>query len=215
MKTLRVWIILSWIALPAGMFGGTFLLQRFLNHGAGPTPFQMNWLRAGHAHGNVLVLMSLLYYTFLDQTSLSVSVKRAACVSLLVGILAQTYRIAGLLFLYPFLYYGVLPAGFAVPAAVGDFLTGLAARLVGFAVAKRRPNASAWATAWNIFGVLDLIGAPIAAVLSHAQVLALYPLALVPLFVGPPLGLLTHVYSLRNLATAVSADKAGLNRGGS
>jgi len=40
------------------------------------------WLRAGHAHGNVLVLMSLLYYTFLDQTPLSVSVKRAACVSL-------------------------------------------------------------------------------------------------------------------------------------
>jgi hypothetical protein len=128
---------------------------------------------------------------------------------------AQTYRIAGLLFLYPFLYYGVLPAGFAVPAAVGDFITGLVAPLVGFAVAKRLSNAFAWATAWNIFGVLDLIVAPIAAVLSHAQVLALYPLALVPLFVGPPLGLLTHVYSLRNLATAVSADKAGLNRGGS
>ena len=89
MKTLRVWIILSWIALPAGMFGGTFLLQRFLNQGAGPTPFQINWLRAGHAHGNVLVLMSLLYYTFLDQTSLSSSVKRAACVALFAGILAQ------------------------------------------------------------------------------------------------------------------------------
>lgn len=89
MKTLRVWIILSWIALPAGMFGGTFLLQRFLNHGDGPTPFQMNWLRAGHAHGNVLLLMSLLYYTFLDQTSLSASVKRAACVALFAGILAQ------------------------------------------------------------------------------------------------------------------------------
>jgi len=89
MKTLRIWIILSWVALPAGMFGGTFLLQRFLNYGAGPTPFQMNWLRAGHAHGNVLVLMSLLYYTFLDQTSFSSSVKRAACVALFAGILAQ------------------------------------------------------------------------------------------------------------------------------
>jgi len=89
MKTLRVWIILSWIALPAGMFGGTFLLQRFLNQGAGPTPFQINWLRAGHAHGNVLLLMSLLYYTFLDQTSLSASVKRAACIALFAGSLAQ------------------------------------------------------------------------------------------------------------------------------
>src|SRR5262247_4742123 len=122
---------------------------------------------------------------------------------------AQTYRIAGLLFLYPFLYYGVLPVGFAVPAAVGDFLTGLVAPLVGFAVAKRRGYAFALAIAWNIFGILDLIVAPIAAVLSHAQVLALYPLALVPLIVGPPLGILTHVYSLRNLATADSSDVAG------
>ena len=128
---------------------------------------------------------------------------------------AQTYRIAGLLFLYPFLYYSVLPAGFAVPASMGDFLTGLVAPLVGFAVAKRRAHAFALATAWNIFGVLDLIVAPIAAVLSHAQVLALYPLALVPLFVGPPLGILTHVYSLRNLANSVSADLAAMNLGGS
>jgi len=128
---------------------------------------------------------------------------------------AQTYRIAGLLFLYPFLYYSVLPAGFAVPASMGDFLTGLVAPLVGFAVAKRRGYAFALATAWNIFGVLDLIVAPIAAVLSHAQVLALYPLALVPLFVGPPLGILTHVYSLRNLANSVSADLAAMNLGGS
>src|SRR5690348_4553848 len=37
---------------------------------------------------------------------------------------AQTYRIAGWMFLYPFLYYGVIPAGFALPAALGDFLTG-------------------------------------------------------------------------------------------
>src|SRR5215475_8376127 len=120
---------------------------------------------------------------------------------------AQTYRIAGLLFLYPFLYYSVLPAGFAVPASMGDFLTGLVAPLVGFAVAKRRAHAFALAIAWNIFGILDLIVAPIAAVMSHAQVLTLYPLALVPLFVGPPLGILTHVYSLRNLAAAAGADE--------
>jgi hypothetical protein len=30
-------------------------------------------------------------------------------------------------------------------------------------------------------------------------VLALYPISLVPLFIGPPLGILTHIYSLRNL----------------
>jgi hypothetical protein len=121
----------------------------------------------------------------------------------------QTYRMAGLMFLYPFLYYGVLPAGFAVPAAVGDFLIGASAPLVGLAVARRRSNALAWATAWNVLGLLDLIMAPTAAVLSHAQVIGLYPLNLVPLFIGPPLGILTHIYSLRNLAAVARADVEG------
>jgi hypothetical protein len=89
MKTLRVWIILSWVALPAVMFGGAFLLVRFLNQVDGPTPFQLNWIRAGHAHGGVLMLMSLHYYIFLDQTPLSGSVKRAASAALFVGVLAQ------------------------------------------------------------------------------------------------------------------------------
>jgi hypothetical protein len=121
----------------------------------------------------------------------------------------QTYRMAGLMFLYPFLYYGVVPAGFAIPAGVGDFLTGALAPVVGLAVARRRSHAIAWATAWNVFGLLDLIVAPAAAVLSHAQVIGLYPLNLVPLFIGPPLGILTHIYSLRNLAAVARADVEG------
>jgi hypothetical protein len=111
----------------------------------------------------------------------------------------QTYRVAGLMFIYPFLHYGVVPAGFAIPAAVGDFVVGLAAPFVGYAVYRRRSRALGWTTAWNAFGILDLIVAPTAAVLSHARVAELYPLALVALFIGPPLGILTHVVSLRNL----------------
>jgi len=118
---------------------------------------------------------------------------------------AQTYRMAGLMFLFPFLYYGVVPAAFAIPASLGDFLTGALAPFVGRAVARQRPQAITWARAWNIFGVLDLIVAPAAAILSHAQLIGLYPLSLIPLFIGPPLGILTHVYSLRNLAMRSSA----------
>jgi len=125
---------------------------------------------------------------------------------------AQSYRMAGLMFLFPFLYYGVVPAAFAIPAAVGDFVTGALAPLAGLAVARRRPNAIRWATAWNLFGMLDLIVAPAAAVLSQAHVIGLYPLSLVPLFIGPPLGILTHVYSLRNLATLSSSAVAGASR---
>jgi hypothetical protein len=89
MNSLRIWIILSWIALPTVMFGGYSLL-RLLNRGDVLTPFQVNWFRAGHAHAGVLLVMSLLYYMFLDQTALSASVKRAACVAIFVGILAQS-----------------------------------------------------------------------------------------------------------------------------
>jgi hypothetical protein len=120
----------------------------------------------------------------------------------------QTYRMAGLMFLYPFLYYGILPAGFAIPAGVGDFVTGVFAPFVGFAVARRRSHAIGWATAWNLFGLLDLIVAPAGAVFSGAAVIGVYPLSLVPLFIGPPLGILTHIYSLRNLAVSSSSPAA-------
>jgi hypothetical protein len=123
----------------------------------------------------------------------------------------QTYRVAGLMFLYPFFFYGLVPAGFAVPAAVGDALTAIFAPIVGTAVERRRRGAVGWAIAWNVFGILDLIVAPAAAVLSEARVLGIYPLALVPLFIGPPVGILTHIYSLRNLAA--SAVAAGARSG--
>ncbi len=119
----------------------------------------------------------------------------------------QAYRMGGLMFLFPFLAFGLVPAGFAVPATVGDFLTGLAAPFVGAALARRLPGARAWATAWNVFGILDLVVAPAAAVLSGAQVLSMYPLVVVPLFLGPPIGILSHVWSLRNLSvTSRSAE---------
>jgi hypothetical protein len=34
--------------------------------------------------------MSLLYYSFLDQTSLPLLVKHAACLAIVIGILAQS-----------------------------------------------------------------------------------------------------------------------------
>lgn len=112
---------------------------------------------------------------------------------------AQSYRMVGFLFLFPFLAYGVIPAAFAVPAAIGDMITGALALLVGRAVARGSPQAAKWAVAWNLFGLADLIVAPASAIASHANVLGFAPLAIVPLFLGPPLGTLVHVFSLRNL----------------
>jgi hypothetical protein len=114
----------------------------------------------------------------------------------------QTYRVAGIMFIFPFLTYGIIPAGFAWPAGVGDALTGIFAPVVASLVARNRPHARRWAIAWNFFGVVDLIVAPVPALFFQARVLGIYPLSLVPLFLGPPLGILTHILSLRNLAVA-------------
>lgn len=117
----------------------------------------------------------------------------------------QTYRFAGIMFVFPFLTYGILPAGFGWPAGVGDALTGIFAPIVALMVTRNHPHAFKWAVAWNLFGTLDLIVAPATALFFQARVLNIYPLALVPLFLGPPIGILTHIYSLRNLAVAKSS----------
>ncbi len=115
-------------------------------------------------------------------------------------IAVQTYRVAGIMFVFPFLTYGLLPAGFGWPAGIGDAITGIFAPVVALMVARNRPNAFKLAVAWNLFGTLDLIVAPATALYFEARVLSIYPLNLVPLFLGPPIGILTHIYSLRNLA---------------
>jgi hypothetical protein len=54
------------------------------------TPARTASFRAGHAHAGVLLVMSLLYYSYLAQTGFSAGLKLAACLSLLIGILAQS-----------------------------------------------------------------------------------------------------------------------------
>jgi hypothetical protein len=89
MSDLRGWIIYSWIALPTVMYGG-YALLRLSTQANALTPFRRTWFRAGHAHAGVLLLMSLLYYSYLDGTSLPSGVKHAACATLVAGILAQS-----------------------------------------------------------------------------------------------------------------------------
>jgi len=89
MRSLRIWIVLSWIALPTVMYGGYSLLH-LINQGDGLTPFQATWFRAGHAHAGVLLLMSLLYFLFLDQTALGPTIKQIGCIGMFGGILAQS-----------------------------------------------------------------------------------------------------------------------------
>ena len=88
MHSLRVFSIIAWIAIPTVMYGGYALLG-MLTQGE-LTPFQQTFFRAGHAHAGVLLLMSLLYHHYMEQTNLSPAIKVLAAVVVLVGILAQS-----------------------------------------------------------------------------------------------------------------------------
>ena len=89
MNVVRVFEIMSWFSLPTVMFGG-FSLLRLLTKGRNLTPFQVTCFRAGHAHAGVLLLMSLLYYRYLAETTYSENATLLLCVMLVVGILAQS-----------------------------------------------------------------------------------------------------------------------------
>jgi len=70
--------------LPGVIAGGTLLLRRVAL--GDPTAYQITWLRAFHAHGGVLFVLSLVYFLFLSQTTLSMSVKHLASFALFSGI---------------------------------------------------------------------------------------------------------------------------------
>jgi hypothetical protein len=89
MTNLRLFLILAWISIPTVMYGGYSLL-RLLNAGNQLTPFQVQHFRAGHAHAGVLLIMSLAYYFFLDQTGLPIWLKVVASIAMTAGILAQS-----------------------------------------------------------------------------------------------------------------------------
>ena len=88
MPNLRLFSIIAWIALPTVMYGGYALLGLLTRDGL--SPFQQTFYRAGHAHAGVLLLLSLLYHSYLEQTTLRPAIKVGAALVVLVGILAQS-----------------------------------------------------------------------------------------------------------------------------
>ena len=122
MGNLRIFTIIAWIALPTVMYGGYALLG-FLTRG-GLSAFQQTFFRAGHAHAGVLLLMSLLYYSYLEKTTLSPALKVAGAIIVLAGILAQS----GGFFLH-------LALGQSGQASAGTAVTTVGAVLLAIGVA--------------------------------------------------------------------------------
>jgi hypothetical protein len=108
-----------------------------------------------------------------------------------------------------YLVLGHLPALFAVPAALGDITTGIAAPFVARRLARGAgPRVAVW---FNAFGITDLVVSAILGALTGyhlikvtpAADLSQLPIALVPTAVVPML-LALHVISLRALAGAAN-----------
>ncbi|BBX82741.1 hypothetical protein MAUB_06140 [Mycolicibacterium aubagnense] len=122
--------------------------------------------------------------------------------------MAQIFRVEGAAFLVV-MALGELPAGFAVPAGLGDIAIGLGAIYVARDLRQGRVNRRlVW---FNILGLLDLVvatalGVTAAPGLAHVlqlspstQQIALLPLVLIPTTLVP-LAATLHIVSLRKLA---------------
>ncbi|MEM7334481.1 MAG: hypothetical protein AAF490_20565 [Chloroflexota bacterium] len=124
-------------------------------------------------------------------------------------ILVQSYRMAGGIFIFPYLTAGVLTRGFAINAGIGDVLTGVFALGVGWAVFKYGARMRWLFYSWTAFGILDLVLAMMSAgVFGFAAkgVAPNFPITAIPLFYGPPFGILIHIITLRNFNLRYSED---------
>jgi hypothetical protein len=140
----------------------------------------------------------------------------------LVGV--QLYRALGVIFLILYAA-GTLPGLFAWPAGVGDIAIGLLAPVVGFAYARAPSKAAGLITAWNVFGILDLVIAVTTGFMTAPSLLqpievqptsdlmTVLPMVLIPVYLVP-LSIVLHLASLAKLhrATVQVAGGKGVGR---
>jgi hypothetical protein len=119
----------------------------------------------------------------------------------------QTFRILGGVFLVRY-FQGELPGVFAIPAGVGDVLTGIFAPLVAYWWFAGRPYARAAAIAWNLFGMADLVSAvTIGSLTAGGGGGIVFPIVLIPIY-AVPRAFLIHSYSLIGLLRKTSRHPA-------
>lgn len=121
----------------------------------------------------------------------------------------QVYRIFGGIFLVNWMH-GTVAGVFAVPAGIGDALTGIMALPAALLLASGTARGRSAAMAWNIFGLLDFAVAITLGTLSSpgpfqifgldipASLAGTYPTVLIPAFAVPS-SILLHALSIRQL----------------
>jgi fucose 4-O-acetylase-like acetyltransferase len=81
--------VISLLLVVSVEYGGWSLLG-FLTGRGQLGEFQEQFFRAGHAHAGVLLVLSLVYFLYLDRTGYSTGVQWLAGLLLLLGIMAQS-----------------------------------------------------------------------------------------------------------------------------
>lgn len=123
----------------------------------------------------------------------------------LIGI--QAFRVVGDLFLVRYVQGG-LSGVFAIPAGVGDVVTGIFAPLVAYWWVAKKPYARRAAIAWNLFGMADLVNAVTLGVLTGGGGGGLvFPFVLIPIY-AVPRAFLLHSFSLMGLWHNTAHDSA-------
>jgi hypothetical protein len=127
----------------------------------------------------------------------------------LVGL--QLYRVLGGVFVIVF-FLGALPAGFALPAGLGDVAIGIAAPFVARQLASGARQGRRNAVIWCVLGLADLVIAVTLGVLMSPSAVGVLagevtaapvtslPLSLIPIYLVP-VSVLLHVATLRILRT--------------
>jgi hypothetical protein len=132
----------------------------------------------------------------------------------LVGV--QLYRALGVIFLILYAA-GKLPGLFAWPAGLGDVLVGVLSPVVAIAYWRGPRENADLVSAWNLFGLADLVVAVTTGFLTSPsafqlfafdlpnELISQFPLVLIPVFLVP-LSVLLHLASLTKLRRGVLCD---------
>ena len=121
----------------------------------------------------------------------------------------QLYRVFGSVFLVGWAR-NVVPGVFALPAGIGDVITGLLAVPIAISLSADTPAARRAAIGWNVFGLLDFaVAVSIGLMISPGpfqlivpsipnSTAGVYPNVMIPAFAVPS-SILLHALSLRQL----------------
>jgi hypothetical protein len=89
MEPTRLFPVIALLSLVTVEYGGWALLG-FLTGAGALGAFREQFFRAGHAHAGVLLVLSLVYFLYLDRAGYSTGMQWLAGLVLLAGIIAQS-----------------------------------------------------------------------------------------------------------------------------